>query len=142
MSDAPTDSRAAEGEGLSDLLAPEADGVFAALADRTRRRILVRLADQPDDAGAVAADLGISRQAVAKHLRILVDCGLVIASPQKRRQVHAVRPDRIREISDLLGAVSRGWDRRLALVKDHAERAERAERAEHAEHAEHSRRAE
>ncbi|MDV3356998.1 MULTISPECIES: ArsR/SmtB family transcription factor [unclassified Dietzia] len=133
MSDAPTDSRAAEGEGLSDLLAPEADGVFAALADRTRRRILVRLADRPDDAGAVAADLGISRQAVAKHLRILVDSGLVIASPQQRRQVHAVRPDRIREISDLLGAVSRGWDRRLALVKEHAEHAEHAERAEPAE---------
>lgn len=126
MSDAPTGSRAAEGEGRSGLLAPEADGVFAALADRTRRRILVRLADRPDDAGAVAADLGISRQAVAKHLRILVDSGLVIASPQQRRQVHAVRPDRIREISDLLGAVSRGWDRRLALVKDHAERTERA----------------
>jgi len=139
VSDAPADARAAEGEGRSGLLAPEADGVFAALADRTRRRILVRLADRPDDAGAVAADLGISRQAVAKHLRILVDSGLVIASPQQRRQVHAVRPDRIREISDLLGAVSRGWDRRLALVKDHAERAERAERAEHAEH---SRRAE
>ncbi|MBB1017424.1 winged helix-turn-helix transcriptional regulator [Dietzia sp. DQ11-71] len=118
---------------MSDLLAPEADGVFAALADRTRRRILVRLADRPDDAGAVAADLGISRQAVAKHLRMLVDSGLVTASPQQRRQVHAVRPDRIWEISDLLGAVSRGWDRRLALVKDHAERAE---------HAEHSRRAE
>ncbi|MFS4490192.1 ArsR/SmtB family transcription factor [Dietzia kunjamensis] len=133
MSDVPADSRAAEGEGRSGLLAPEADGVFAALADRTRRRILVRLADRPDDAGAVAADLGISRQAVAKHLRILVDSGLVIASPQQRRQVHAVRPDRIREISDLLGAVSRGWDRRLALVKEHAE---------HAEHAEHSRRAE
>ena len=139
MSDAPTGSRAAEGEGRSGLLAPEADGVFAALADRTRRHILVRLADRPDDAGAVAADLGISRQAVAKHLRILVDSGLVTASPQQRRQVHAVRPDRIREISDLLGAVSRGWDRRLALVKDHAERAERAERAEHTEH---SRRAE
>ena len=136
MSDAPTDSRAAEGEGLSDLLAPEADGVFAALADRTRRHILVRLADRPDDAGAVAADLGISRQAVAKHLRILVDSGLVIASPQQRRQVHAVRPDRIREISDLLGAVSRGWDRRLALIKEHAEHAERTE------HVEHSRRAE
>ena len=136
MSDAPTDSRAAEGEGRAGRLAPEADGLLTALADRTRRRILVRLADRPDDAGAVAADLGISRQAVAKHLRMLVDSGLVTASPQQRRQVHAVRPDRIREISDLLGAVSRGWDRRLALIKEHAEHAERTE------HVEHSRRAE
>ncbi|UVE93990.1 helix-turn-helix transcriptional regulator [Dietzia sp. B32] len=116
-------------DGPSGLLDARADGVFTALADRTRRRILVRLADQPDDAGAVAADLGISRQAVAKHLRMLVDSGLVAARPQQRRQVHAVRPDRIREISDLLGAVSRGWDRRLALIKDSAESAESAESA-------------
>ena len=114
-----------EPEGWSGLLAPEADGAFTALADRTRRRILVRLAAQADDAGAVAADLGVSRQAVAKHLRILAGSGLVTARPEGRRQVHAVRPDRIREISDLLGTVSRGWDHRLATVKNRAERAER-----------------
>lgn len=115
------------------LLSEEADGVFGALADRTRRRVLVRLADRPDDAGAVARDLGVSRQAVAKHLRILTDSGLVHAQPHHRRQVHAVRPDRIREISDLLGAVSQGWDRRLAQVRERAERLERAEAAERGE---------
>ncbi|TCW24412.1 ArsR/SmtB family transcription factor [Dietzia cinnamea] len=117
------------------LLSEEADGVFGALADRTRRRVLVRLADRPDDAGAVARDLGVSRQAVAKHLRILTDSGLVHARPHHRRQVHAVRPDRIREISDLLGAVSRGWDRRLEQVRERAEHLERAEAAERGESA-------
>ena len=112
------------------LLSEEADGVFGALADRTRRRVLVRLADRPDDAGAVARDLGVSRQAVAKHLRILTDSGLVHARPHHRRQVHAVRPDRIREISDLLGAVSRGWDRRLEQVRERAERDKAAESVE------------
>ena len=47
----------------ADLLTEAADEVFAALADRTRRRVLVRLAQKPDDAGAVARDLGVSRQA-------------------------------------------------------------------------------
>lgn len=112
------------------LLSEEADGVFGALADRTRRRVLVRLADRPDDAGAVARDLGVSRQAVAKHLRILTASGLVHARPHHRRQVHAVRPDRIREISDLLGAVSRGWDRRLEQVRERAERDKAAESVE------------
>ena len=115
------------------LLSEEADDVFSALADRTRRRVLVRLADLPDDAGAVARDLGVSRQAVAKHLRVLTESGLVSARADRRRQVHAVRPDRIREISDLLGAVSRGWDRRLAQVKERAEAADRAESAERTE---------
>ena len=112
------------------LLSEEADDVFGALADRTRRRVLVRLADRPDDAGAVARDLGVSRQAVAKHLRILTASGLVHARPHHRRQVHAVRPDRIREISDLLGAVSRGWDRRLEQVRERAERDKAAESVE------------
>ena len=115
------------------LLSEEADDVFGALADRTRRRVLVRLADRPDNAGAVARDLGVSRQAVAKHLRILTDSGLVHARAHQRRQVHAVRPDRIREISDLLGAVSRGWDRRLEQVRERAERMERAEHDESGE---------
>lgn len=107
--------------GPDGLLAEGADDLFAALADRTRRRILVRLAEQPDDAGAVARDLDVSRQAVAKHLRILEDVGLVGAARQKQRRVHAVEPARLREISDLLGLVSRGWDRRLLQIKDLAE---------------------
>ena len=107
---------------LAGLLAPDADDVFTALGDRTRRQIIVRLADQPDDAGAVARDLGISRQAVAKHLRILADADMVLARADGRRQVHAVHPGRIREISDLLGTVAEGWDRRLEQVRRLAER--------------------
>lgn len=107
---------------LAGLLAPDADDVFTALGDRTRRQIIVRLADQPDDAGAVARDLGISRQAVAKHLRILADADMVLARADGRRQVHAVHPGRIREISDLLGTVADGWDRRLEQVRQLAER--------------------
>ena len=107
---------------LAGLLAPDADDVFTALGDRTRRQIIVRLADQPDDAGAVARDLGISRQAVAKHLWILTNADMVLARADGRRQVHAVHPGRIREISDLLGTVADGWDRRLAQVRRLAER--------------------
>lgn len=109
---------------MNDLLGPGADEIFGALADRTRRQILVRLAERPDDAGAVARELGVSRQAVAKHLRILAEADIVAVRAESRRQVHSVRPERIREVSDLLGAVASGWDRRLAQVKRLAERAE------------------
>lgn len=115
-------AREHSGQSLESLLAEGADEVFAALADRTRRRILVRLAERPDDAGAVARDLDLSRQAVAKHLRLLVEAGLVDVVRQSRRRVHDVDPARIREISDLLGVVARGWDRRLVGIKEIAER--------------------
>ncbi len=103
------------------LLGERADEVFAALADRTRRRILVRAAERPDDAGAIAHDLEISRQAVAKHLRILQEAGLVDVARQSRRRVHGVDPARLREVSELLAVVAAGWDRRLAGVRARAE---------------------
>ncbi|WP_114856148.1 helix-turn-helix transcriptional regulator [Brachybacterium sp. YJGR34] len=111
------------------LLTEEADEVFGLLADRTRRRILVRLAEKPDDAGAVARDLELTRQGIAKQLHLLEDAGLVGVSRVSRRRVHHVDPARIREISDLLGLVARGWDRRLEQVKERAE-AQVAQRAE------------
>lgn len=106
----------------SDLLLGEgADETFAVLADRTRRQVLVRLAERPDDAGAIARDLEVSRQAVAKHLRVLEEAGFVRAVKQSRRRVHHVDAARIREISDLLGVVAHGWDRRLAGIRAEAE---------------------
>ena len=113
------------GVGSEQLLGEVADRTFGALGDATRRRILVRLAERPDDAGAVAADLDLSRQAVAKQLRILESAGIVSAGMQARRRVHAVEASRIREISDLLGLVARGWDRRLAGISAESERRER-----------------
>lgn len=95
--------------------------MFTALADSTRRRILQSLVDRPDDAGALGHDLGISRQAAAKHLRVLEDAGLVTATRSSRRRVHATDPARIREVSDLLGTAARGWERRLESVAAQAE---------------------
>lgn len=118
------------------LLADGADEVFAALADRTRRRILVQLAERPDDAGAVARDLEVSRQAVAKHLRVLEQAGIVRASLVARRRVHRVDPSRLREVSDLLGVVAAGWDRRLASLKEQAEAREEGHREREEDHRE------
>ncbi|WP_257944628.1 helix-turn-helix transcriptional regulator [Brevibacterium sp. Mu109] len=95
--------------------------MFTALADPTRRRILQSLVDRADDAGALGHDLGISRQAAAKHLRILEEAGLVTATRSSRRRVHATDPARIRELSDLLGTVARGWERRLESIAAQSE---------------------
>lgn len=108
--------------GVDRLLSEDSDRLFTALSDRTRRRILVRLAQSPDDAGAVGRDLDLSRQAVAKQLRILENAGIVETTTQSRRHVHSVAPSRIRDVSELLGLVARGWDSRLEQVKEIAER--------------------
>lgn len=58
------------------------DLVFGALADRTRRAILARLADQDMSVGALTALFTMSQPAVSKHLRVLEQAGLVSRSKQ------------------------------------------------------------
>ena len=65
-----------------------AEQVFAALADPTRRAILAALASGgPTTATDLADRLPITRQAIAKHLNLLTDVGLVTAEPGERRRI-------------------------------------------------------
>ncbi|MFD0532473.1 ArsR/SmtB family transcription factor [Actinomadura luteofluorescens] len=75
---------------------PVAQAVFTALADPTRRGILAELAARgPATATDLAARLPISRQAIAKHLDLLSDAGLVRGSPGSGDgSATGCRPDR------------------------------------------------
>jgi DNA-binding transcriptional ArsR family regulator len=65
-----------------------AEQVFTALADPSRRDILATLAvGGPATATDLAARLPITRQAIAKHLALLTDAGLVTAEPGERRRI-------------------------------------------------------
>lgn len=75
--------------------------VFAALADPTRRDIVARLAEGDATLTALAEPYAVSVQAVAKHLRVLEDAGVV-----SRRQVGRERPAHLEaEVLDLMT----GW---------------------------------
>jgi DNA-binding transcriptional ArsR family regulator len=98
-----------------------AEQVFAALADPTRRSILATLAGAgPATATDLATRLPISRQAIAKHLALLGEAGLVIAEPGERRRVR-FRLDSapMRVAQQFLAALARDWDGPLAALKDH-----------------------
>ncbi|NHC46800.1 Cd(II)/Pb(II)-sensing metalloregulatory transcriptional regulator CmtR [Motilibacter aurantiacus] len=56
-----------------------------ALADPTRSRILVALADGPAYPAQLAAELGLSRSNVSNHLTCLRGCGLVVGTPEGRQ---------------------------------------------------------
>lgn len=59
--------------------------VGTALADPTRRRILVELLDGPGYPGELADAFGVSRANLSNHLTCLRDCGLVTATAEGRR---------------------------------------------------------
>lgn len=99
------------------------DAVFAALADPTRRRLLETLAAEPGaTATRLAAPLPISRQAVAKHLKLLGEAGLVSSSRRGREALFELDPEPLAEAAAWIGAVGADWDRRLGALRSLLER--------------------
>ncbi|MEV4255699.1 metalloregulator ArsR/SmtB family transcription factor [Spirillospora sp. NPDC049652] len=98
-----------------------AELVFTSLADPTRRALLAELAaGGPATATDLAARLPITRQAVAKHLALLADAGLVTAEPGERRRVrYRLRSAPMQVAQQYLAALARDWDGPLAALRDH-----------------------
>ncbi len=101
-----------------------AELVFTALADPTRRAILATLASGgPATATDLAARLPITRQAIAKHLALLAEAGLVTAEPGERRRVrYRLRSAPMRAAQQFLAALARDWDGPLEALRDHLDR--------------------
>ena len=98
-----------------------AEEVFAALADPSRRAILAVLAARgPATATDLAARLPITRQAIAKHLVLLTDAGLVLAEPGERRRVrYRLQSGPIQVAQQFLAALARDWDAGLDALRRH-----------------------
>jgi len=101
-----------------------AEQVFTALADPTRRDILAALAsDGPATATDLAGRLPITRQAIAKHLVLLAEAGLVTAEPGERRRVrYRLRSAPMQVAQQFLAALARDWDTALGALADHLDR--------------------
>jgi len=101
-----------------------AEQVFAALADPSRRSILAALAaGGPATATDLADRLPISRQAIAKHLALLAEAGLVKPEPGERRRVrYRLRSAPMQVAQQFLAVLARDWDGPLDTLKDHLDR--------------------
>ena len=100
----------------------DADELWAAVADPTRRRLLdALLARGEATATTLAGDLPVTRQAVAKHLSVLERAGLVDSRRLGREVRYAVRPERLDAATEWLARVAAEWDERLGAIKRLAE---------------------
>lgn len=96
--------------------------VFAALGDDHRLALLMRLAtDGRTATGTLATGLPITRQAVAKHLKVLQQAGLIDSQPAGRETLHTVRPQGLEPVAGWLDEAQNAWRRRLLDVKERAE---------------------
>ncbi|GAA2937530.1 metalloregulator ArsR/SmtB family transcription factor [Microbacterium luteolum] len=95
--------------------------MFSALADETRWSILTALGEGDASASALAGRLPVSRQAIAKHLAVLQEVGLVEPVPVGRELRYRVIGTELAATAAKLDAIGREWDRRLAAIKEIAE---------------------
>jgi DNA-binding transcriptional ArsR family regulator len=95
--------------------------VFAALGDDTRWSILQALGETDASASALAGLLPVTRQAIAKHLAVLQEVGLVESVRVGRELRFRVVGAQVSAVARRLEAAGAQWDRRLADIKEIAE---------------------
>jgi DNA-binding transcriptional ArsR family regulator len=96
--------------------------VFAALGDRTRLSLLMKLSDGTTRSiASLSADTKLSRQAVTKHLHVLENAGLVRSARIGRESRFSYRPEPIAEARAYLDRVGAQWDDALSRLRDFVE---------------------
>ena len=87
--------------------------VFQAIADPTRRTILMLIASQSMTAGAIAANFDTARPTVSKHLQILTECELVKQEQNGREMYYHINPKKMKEVADFIEPFRKMWDERF-----------------------------
>jgi DNA-binding transcriptional ArsR family regulator len=95
------------------------DPVFNALADSTRRAILVRLAQGETHVGALCEPFGISPPAISRHLRVLEAAGLITNERRGKQRICRLRPESLANAQDWLDFNRRFWTASLDRLERH-----------------------
>ena len=87
--------------------------VFQAIADPTRRAILLLVASQSMTAGAIAANFDTARPTVSKHLQILTECKLLEQEQNGREIYYHFNAKKMKEVADFVEPFRRIWEDRF-----------------------------
>ncbi|MGC3944369.1 MAG: metalloregulator ArsR/SmtB family transcription factor [Chryseolinea sp.] len=87
--------------------------IFQAIADPTRRAILILLASQPVTAGGIAEKFEAARSTVSKHVQILIECGLLDSNQQGREIYYQLKFEKLKEIDLWMDQLRLIWEARL-----------------------------
>ncbi|HJW17920.1 MAG TPA: metalloregulator ArsR/SmtB family transcription factor [Flavisolibacter sp.] len=87
--------------------------VFQAIADPTRRAILLLVASQSMTAGAIAANFDTARPTVSRHLQILTECELLQQEQNGREIYYRLDATKMKEIAEFIDPFRKMWDERF-----------------------------
>lgn len=97
--------------------------VFQAIADPTRREIIVLIANKSLTLNSVADSFAMSRQAISKHIKILTECGIIVINQQGRERYCFIQPEKLSEVANFIEPFRKMWDDRFnkleAVMKRH-----------------------
>jgi DNA-binding transcriptional ArsR family regulator len=105
-------------------MTPTIDATFTALADPTRRSVVDLLRKEPRRAGDLADELGLTRPAMSRHLKVLRRSGLIAPASDDadaRARIYRLLPEPFSDLRAWLDEVERFWSGQLAAFKAHAE---------------------
>ncbi len=103
-----------------------AQGAFRALADPTRRDILMFLSKRDMTIGEVASRFDMTRAAVKKHLTVLQEGDLISVHPSGRERINRLKPSGLRPAADWLGYFDAFWDDRLHALQKAVDKQEKS----------------
>lgn len=104
------------------MITQKSERVFTALADTTRRQLLITLAEaSPRTATQLAKGFKITRQGVLKHLDVLEEAGLVHVQPKGREKRYSLTLEPLQDVNDWIKAIGATWEARLQRLKDFVE---------------------
>jgi DNA-binding transcriptional ArsR family regulator len=87
--------------------------VFQAIADPTRRAILLLVATQSMTAGAIASNFDTARPTVSKHLQILTQCDLLTQEHNGREIYYFINAQQMKAVADFIEPFRKMWDDRF-----------------------------
>jgi DNA-binding transcriptional ArsR family regulator len=92
--------------------------VFQAIADPTRRAILLLVASQSLTAGAIASNFDTARPTVSKHLQILTECDLLEQKQNGREIYYYTNAKKMKEVADFIEPFRKMWDERFNKLEN------------------------
>jgi len=102
---------------------PQKADVYWAIADLTRRALLLRLADEGEkNVTELLEPFSISQPAVSKHLRILREAGLVRSRKEGRLRLYEIEAHKLRQVFDWVSQFDKYWDEKLDALGDYLEK--------------------
>ncbi|MEA3080144.1 MAG: hypothetical protein QOF05_1552 [Sphingomonadales bacterium] len=102
-----------------------ANQVFAALTDPTRRAVFEKLRHGPRPVGEIAHGLPVTRPAVSQHLKVLKEAGLVDDRSEGTRRIYRIDP---KGLGTMRAWLDQFWDSALSAFADEVERASKEEK--------------